>query len=494
MSRTIDSPSGYESFADDPTPAQQVQAQLRGKSICPFCGTLSESAEGPCSRCTMENTPLTRQATRARLGPWYVLQTRNPAAPGMKYSVLLSLVKKGQITPRSIVRGPTTNQFWRFAAKVRGISREFGICWGCGQDIAKNTETCPHCQRSQVPGPNADQLLDSRQPISQILPVRREIRPAFPGQPPVRGEAAMQEAMHSARHPVNQLPAPQHEPSLEELAQQELAQMQRLQGGGALMPARGGLPPALLGPQGQFPTRPVPPTLGEPRRPLAKALLMLVLMAAFTVAGWLYVDTPTREWVFAWATEQWERLSQPAAAPAPTTPSAPNDLMEGLTGKKVVANPVIPEPATPHSPQPPPVEDTVAQTPPPPPVATPQVEPEPAPVVPPVRAEVAPPPPPAGQADVRIAPPVQRPEPASPPAAAPATPAHNGVADVQVTADVTEALRTSRRLWREALDAEGRGEWATAVRLYEQILSLPPEAWPGGLQVNLKIARDRAGQ
>src|SRR5690606_28758704 len=128
--------------------------------------------------------------------------------------------------------GPTTNQFWRFAAKVRGLSREFGICWGCGQDIAKNTETCPHCQRTQLPGNNADQLLDARQPISQILPVRREIRPTFRDQPQARSEAALQETMRPARHARAQLPAPDHEPSLDEIAQQEMAQMQRMHGGG----------------------------------------------------------------------------------------------------------------------------------------------------------------------------------------------------------------------------------------------------------------------
>src|SRR5579884_1005595 len=96
--------------------AQDIRDAIAGAYVCPFCGGLKERSDGPCPRCTMENTPATRQATKARIGPWYVLQTRNPAAPGMKFETLLAFVRKGRIKPRSIVRGPTTHQLWRFAA------------------------------------------------------------------------------------------------------------------------------------------------------------------------------------------------------------------------------------------------------------------------------------------------------------------------------------------------------------------------------------------
>jgi|GEM_PF-992144 len=496
MSRTVDSPTGFESFADDPTPAQQVQQQLRGKVVCPFCGTLSQGAEGACARCTMENTPLTRQATKARLGPWYVLQSRNPAAPGMKYSVLLSLVKKGQITPRSIVRGPTTNQFWRFAAKVRGLSREFGICWGCGQDIATDADVCPHCQRSQLPPANPDQLLDSRQPISQILPVRREIRPAFRDLVVDRPEAAMQETMHPARHGRPATPAV--DPALNPYASQESAQPMAA-AGAPYMPARGGLPPAMLGPRNpaQFPARPAPPSV-EPRQKLSTAVVMLGLMAIFTIAGWLYVDVETRKRVFEWAQSHWSRwVDQPTTPKLPPPPS--DDPLGALAGEKFLANPKpVPAPA-PVVDQPQPERTDVARRAPEPapqpadrPVITPPVEQptrQPTPVV--EAPKVVTPPP---QAEVTIAPPAPRPQPSPAPSQAGERRPDGGVAEVQVTADINEAIATARRLNALALDAERRGDWAAAVKLYEQIESLPPEAWPGSLQVNLQIARTRAAQ
>jgi hypothetical protein len=128
--------------------------------VCPFCGTISDRVDEACRRCTMENTALTRQATRARIGPWYVMQNRNPGAPGMKCSTLLALVRKGQITPKTVIRGPTTHQFWRFAARVKGISREFGLCFSCGTRLDSKSVECPRCGKSQELPANPDTLLE----------------------------------------------------------------------------------------------------------------------------------------------------------------------------------------------------------------------------------------------------------------------------------------------------------------------------------------------
>jgi hypothetical protein len=111
----------------------------------------------------MENTALTRQATRARIGPWYVLQSRNPAAPGMKFNTLLALIRKGQVTPRSVVRGPTTHQLWRFAGRIKGLSREFSLCYSCTAEIEKTAKICPNCSRSQELPANPDALLEADQ-------------------------------------------------------------------------------------------------------------------------------------------------------------------------------------------------------------------------------------------------------------------------------------------------------------------------------------------
>jgi len=108
----------------------------------------------------MHDTNANRDATKARIGPWYVLQSRNPAAPGMTYATLMLLVKKNLVTARSIVRGPTTHQLWSFAASVRGLSREFGVCWSCGASVEKSSLQCPTCAQSQKPPMSAEDLVE----------------------------------------------------------------------------------------------------------------------------------------------------------------------------------------------------------------------------------------------------------------------------------------------------------------------------------------------
>ncbi len=110
----------------------------------------------------MENSPASRKATKSRIGPWYVLQTRNPAAPGMKFETLLNFARKGRVKPKSIVRGPTTHQLWKFAAQVKGLSREFGVCYSCTGHIEANASLCPQCNRLQDPPANPDVLLETK--------------------------------------------------------------------------------------------------------------------------------------------------------------------------------------------------------------------------------------------------------------------------------------------------------------------------------------------
>jgi hypothetical protein len=160
--------------------AQEIRDSVAGRHVCPFCGAVREQSEGPCPRCTMENTTASRQATKSRIGPWYVYQTRNPAAPGMKFDTLLGFVRKGRVKPRSIVRGPTTHQLWRFAAHVKGLSREFGVCYSCGGAIQPTVSLCPHCNRPQQPPTNADAFIEGQgdAPAKQLRspePVMREL-------------------------------------------------------------------------------------------------------------------------------------------------------------------------------------------------------------------------------------------------------------------------------------------------------------------------------
>jgi hypothetical protein len=199
--------------AQPQTSPQTVREFLVGKHVCPFCGTPNPVGTQPCPRCTMDDTPATRQATKSRIGPWYVLQSRNPAAPGMRFSTLLTLVQKSQVSPRSIVRGPTTHQLWRYAAHVRGLSREFGLCYSCGEGIQTSATICPHCERSQEPPANADQLIEVRDTnghaaaaAARVATREYELPPqpaAYPPARAARGEHAERLRLLNAEGSVN---------------------------------------------------------------------------------------------------------------------------------------------------------------------------------------------------------------------------------------------------------------------------------------------------
>ena len=117
--------------------------------LCPFCGAFNSGVGRPCRSCGTEDTTAARAAAAKRVGPWFVLNARNPSAPGMSLPALLTMVRQGIVTHRSVIRGPATGQLWRLAGKVRGLSREFGQCYGCGGELAESTAVCPHCDRPQ---------------------------------------------------------------------------------------------------------------------------------------------------------------------------------------------------------------------------------------------------------------------------------------------------------------------------------------------------------
>lgn len=139
--------------------------------VCPFCAHVRTEGTGSCPKCTMEDTPTTRRSTGERIGPWFVLQRKNPTAPGLRLSVLLTLARRGHVTARSIVRGPTTGQFWRYAGQVKGLSRVFGVCWHCGASVSPDAATCPRCRSAQEIPDDPDQFLESH----AALPVMREV-------------------------------------------------------------------------------------------------------------------------------------------------------------------------------------------------------------------------------------------------------------------------------------------------------------------------------
>ena len=112
--------------------------------ICPYCGETQTCAER-CRGCGGLFEPLSRQATHNAMGPWFVRDPGKPFHPGCNYETLVRMIDRGQVSKYSIVRGPTTKQFWTVAKHVPGVSHLLGYCHNCDTSVDADNNGCDVC-------------------------------------------------------------------------------------------------------------------------------------------------------------------------------------------------------------------------------------------------------------------------------------------------------------------------------------------------------------
>ncbi|MDY7107800.1 MAG: hypothetical protein SYC29_04105 [Planctomycetota bacterium] len=112
--------------------------------ICPYCGEAQPVGER-CRACGGFFDPLSRQATHNAMGPWFVRDPDRPHRPGCSYETLVQMIERGQVTKYSIIRGPTTRQFWTVARHVPGAAHLLGYCHACDGPVDPDEHGCPHC-------------------------------------------------------------------------------------------------------------------------------------------------------------------------------------------------------------------------------------------------------------------------------------------------------------------------------------------------------------
>jgi hypothetical protein len=467
---------------------QQVRRSLDGKFVCPFCGSVNANTEEACPKCGMENTPATRNSTRARIGPWYVLQKRNPSAPGMKFDTLLRFVAKGRVNARTIVRGPTTSQLWRFAATVKGLSREFGLCYNCGGDVDKTATLCPHCGRNQQPPPDPDALLETKAPAptrddnealsATMMPDETDYTP-----PPVEPKRPAPVANpFSTSGTVKPQPAsvPKPQPAAENPVtaqmRREAQERKEIEEGRRQRETQRDV-------DRRDPTKHVP-TLNAAelatafqlgykesamrprrhRRSHKKAYVWLTLLMFVGVAVVVYFKVPAVKSGVdnAYAASEAKVKQWVANAQSPSSEDKKvNEAVDRMTS----VPPKDPAPKeTPKSTTPaiPPTEVKPVE---PPPVVKNEVKQEPKIEKPPVVKDE---PKPEVKVETAVIPP-----PPPPPK--------------KLTDD--QAAEQVRKLWRQAMDCESRNDWAGAVSAYEEIKTLPAKVWPAPLDMRLSSAK-----
>jgi len=122
-----------------PAPTPQPRAV-----VCPYCGKVSANTT-KCDACSGRFDPLSRQATQNGMGPWQVRNELNPTLPGFSYDTLLNRIEQGKVTVNSVVRGPTTRQFWMLARRVPGVAHLLGFCHACQAKVDPEQYACTSC-------------------------------------------------------------------------------------------------------------------------------------------------------------------------------------------------------------------------------------------------------------------------------------------------------------------------------------------------------------
>lgn len=464
-----DAADGIESGSDES--AAQIRESLDGQYVCPFCGTLSETADGPCSRCSMENSSASRKATKQRIGPWYVYQHRNPAAPGMKFETLLTFVQKGKVKPRTVVRGPTTHQLWRFAAHVKGLSREFGVCFSCGGAITPATNICPHCNRLQEPPINPDVLLEGDPDTRAAAPSRPAPKPAPVYRPePEAADEEIDEPVEEVAPPrrtMREVP-PSSKPKREAyLSPRELAAAFNLD----FAPKKKSGWSEEPSPTQQQQQRRKPHRKHKRRHP-GRILFLLFLLAIAVAAGVLVYKPALRNQLQQQGAVQWKKLMAVLVPkPAPNKTDQHNALTDAQLSTQLRNAHALPKAA-----------DTALEH--PKHIEIPQTS---------NNRVIA-----ATMPSALVAPATQ-PAPAVADAHPQVTDSHpkENVAPAQTQPapeiDLVEAAEKAKDLYDKGIDAEQRVDFKAAVNYYQQITKLPRETWPTDLELRLKLARAQAG-
>ena len=113
--------------------------------LCPYCGTKTPATEDRCGACGGFFDELSRRVTQQHMGPWFIREPEQPFRPGCSFTVIAKQVERGKITTKTVLKGPTTRQFWAMAASVPGVANLLGVCHSCSASVSKIAQSCPTC-------------------------------------------------------------------------------------------------------------------------------------------------------------------------------------------------------------------------------------------------------------------------------------------------------------------------------------------------------------
>ena len=111
---------------------------------CASCGHLVRRTDRVCGECGQDLSDDMINKMRNHAGPWYVHEHVRPF-PGVSLDRLIRQVRRGVLTRTTVVRGPTTDHQWRFAAETPALSKHLGCCWVCQAAVQPTDAVCSTC-------------------------------------------------------------------------------------------------------------------------------------------------------------------------------------------------------------------------------------------------------------------------------------------------------------------------------------------------------------
>lgn len=130
---------------DTSTPVEAEAAASRpSRVLCPYCGSVQRGGD-QCVRCKGLFEPLSRQATQNVMGPWQVRDEAQPFLPGVSHERIREMAARGKIHRGTVLRGPTTRQFWSLACNTQGVAVLLGECHNCHAPVPTDGFMCKGC-------------------------------------------------------------------------------------------------------------------------------------------------------------------------------------------------------------------------------------------------------------------------------------------------------------------------------------------------------------
>ncbi|RLS24609.1 MAG: hypothetical protein DWH74_02610 [Planctomycetota bacterium] len=134
------------SASETPVPNSTTPASTESARgiLCPYCALVQAPAT-ECSGCGGCFDAWSLKATQDDMGAWYVRDSKRPHFVGFSHEALVAAIRAGEFSMNTLMRGPTTRQFWSTARRTPGIAHYFGRCFACQAPVQESAPQCKSC-------------------------------------------------------------------------------------------------------------------------------------------------------------------------------------------------------------------------------------------------------------------------------------------------------------------------------------------------------------